>query len=208
VTVPWLFVTISTSHLRDKKQRKVLKVGRVVGGMTMSLDGFVNDRHGDVGPLYPNPDELRQTELLNEAIRTTGAVVMGRRSYDMAQDDFTGYEFQVPIFVLTHHPPVTAAKGQNERLKIHFVTDGPESAIAKAKGAAAEKDVNIVGGVNVLHQLLQKGLVDELQIGIVPIFLGAGLRMFDGMENINLNLTRTRVIESPTRTDLYFRVEK
>jgi dihydrofolate reductase len=176
--------------------------------MTMSLDGFVSDSHGDVSPLYPNFDELRETELLRETIRATGAVLMGSRSYEMAQDDFTGYEFQVPIFVVTHHPPATVAKGQNQHLEIHFVTDGVESAIAQAAAAAGEKDVTVVGGVNVLHQLLQKGLVDELQIGIVPIFLGAGLRMFDDMDNINLKLTRTRVVESPTRTDLYFHVDK
>jgi hypothetical protein len=60
-------------------------MGKVIAGMTMSLDGFVNDRRGDAGPLYPNLAELRETEWLQEVIRTTGAVVMGRHSYDMAQ---------------------------------------------------------------------------------------------------------------------------
>jgi dihydrofolate reductase len=70
--------------------------------MAMSLDGFVNDPNGDVSRLYPDLDALRKTVILQEAIKTTGAVVMGRGAYDMAQGDFTGYEFQVPIFVLTH----------------------------------------------------------------------------------------------------------
>ena len=81
-------------------------MAKVIIGMTMSLDGFVNDRNGDLGRLYPDLEALRRTEILQEAIRTTGAVVMGRHAYDMAKGDFTGYEFQVPIFVLTHHVPV------------------------------------------------------------------------------------------------------
>src|SRR3712207_4949960 len=115
-------------------------MGKVVLGMTISLDGFVNDRNGSVERLYPDLAALRETEILQEAMRTTGAVVMGRRSYDMGQGDFTGYEFQVPIFVLTHHVPEKPAKGENEYLKFHFVTDGVVSAIEKAKVAAGERD--------------------------------------------------------------------
>jgi hypothetical protein len=84
----------------------------VVGGMTMSLDGFVTDRDGSVERLYPDLDALRKTQMLQEQIRTTGAVVMGRHAYDMAEGDLTGYEFQVPIFVLTHHPPEQGPRGQ------------------------------------------------------------------------------------------------
>jgi dihydrofolate reductase len=80
-------------------------MARVIVGMTMSLDGFVSDRNGDVGRLYPDMEAMRQTEQLQEAIRSTGAVVMGRRSYEMGNGDFTGYELQVPIFVLTHQAP-------------------------------------------------------------------------------------------------------
>jgi dihydrofolate reductase len=86
--------------------------------MTMSLDGFVNDRNGDVSRLYPDLAALRQTEMLQESIKTTGAVVMGRRAYDMAEGDFTDYEFQVPVFVLTHHVPEKVAKGENEKLSL------------------------------------------------------------------------------------------
>ena len=87
-------------------------MGNVIVGATMSLDGFMNDRHGDVSRLYPDLEVLRRTEMLQEEIRTTGAVVMGRRSYDMGEGDLTDYEYQVPIFVLTHHVP---EKGPKER---------------------------------------------------------------------------------------------
>src|SRR5712692_4906616 len=154
-------------------------MAKVLLGTTMSLDGFIADRNGDVSRLYPDLDALRKTSLLQESIQRTGAVVMGRHAYDMAQGDFTGYEFQAPIFVLTHHVPEQVAQGENENLKFTFVTDGIESAIAKAKAAAADKCVTVIGGANTAQQLINANLVDELLIGIVPILLGDGLRFFE-----------------------------
>jgi hypothetical protein len=82
-------------------------MGKVISGMTMSLDGFVNDRNGSVQALYPDLTDWTKTEPGKESIQNTGAVVMGRNSYAMAEDPdwFAGnYEYQVPIFVLTPHP--------------------------------------------------------------------------------------------------------
>ncbi|HEX7736166.1 MAG TPA: dihydrofolate reductase family protein [Ktedonobacteraceae bacterium] len=181
-------------------------MGNVIIGATMSLDGFMNDRHGAVERLYPDFEALRKTEMLQEEIQTTGAVVMGRRSYDMGEGDLTGYEYQVPIFVLTHVVPETPIKGENEHLTVTFVTDGIENAIEKAKVAAGNKHVMIVGGAHTAQQCLRAGLVDEIHIGIVPILLGQGLRFFDPLVDEHLKLERTKVFESPTRTDLWFRV--
>src|SRR6266566_3980649 len=88
----------------------------------------------------------RANTELEESIATTGAVVMGRRTYQMGEPDSyaESYEFQVPIFVLTHTVPKPKPK-QNARLRFTFVTDGVESAIAQAKKAAGEKNVTIVG---------------------------------------------------------------
>ena len=183
-------------------------MGKVLLGMAMSLDGFVNDRNGDVGRLYPDLEALRKTEMLREVIKTTGAVVMGRRAYDMAEGDFTGYEFQVPIFVLSHDVPEKVAKGENERLSFTFVTDGIESAIEKAKAAAGDKYVTVIGGANTAQQCIQAGLLDEIQIGIVPVLLGEGLRLFEHIGAEQIELESTRVIESPGVTHLRFRVVK
>src|SRR5437660_3272451 len=170
-------------------------MGKVIIGATMSLDGFMNDRNGDVSRLYPDLEALRRTEMLQEEIQTTGAVVMGRRAYDMAEGDFTDYEFQVPIFVLTHHVPEKVAKGENERLTFTFVTDGIESAIEKAKAAAGGKHVMVIGGANTAQQCIQAGLVDQIQIGIVPILLGEGLRCFEHLGSEQIALRRMRLIE-------------
>ncbi|MBC8171193.1 MAG: dihydrofolate reductase family protein [Anaerolineae bacterium] len=182
-------------------------MGKVVFGMTISLDGFVNDRNGDVSRLYPDLAALHESELLAESMRTTGAVVMGRHSYDMANGDFTGYEYQVPIFVLTHYVPETVAKGENGNLKFNFVTEGIESAIQQAKAAAGAKDVTMVGGVDAAQQAIEAELVDEIQISIMPILFGEGLRLFEHLGK-EVKLEKIKVVDAAERTDLVFRVVK
>lgn len=86
-------------------------MARVIAGMAMSLEGFVADRHGSVARLYPDFAALRERAFMRELSETTGAVVMGYRSYQMANDDYTGYEFQVPLFVLTRRAPEWGASG-------------------------------------------------------------------------------------------------
>jgi dihydrofolate reductase len=183
-------------------------MANVILGMTIFLDGFVNDRNGSVDRLYPDLPHLRGTEALQESIRTTGAVVMGRHAYDMAEGDFTGYEFQVPIFVVTHRVPQQVAKGENDKLRFTFVTDGVERAIEQARAAAGEKDVTVIGGAHIAQQLIKAGLVDELQLSIMPVLLGAGLRLFDQVGPEPIELEKIKVIDSPTRTDIWFRVVK
>ena len=181
-------------------------MGKVIVGTTMSLDGFIKDRQGSVQPLYPDLAALRETEMLQESMRNTGAVVMGRHAYDMAHGDFTGYEYQVPIIVLTHHPPERLPQGANARLTFTYVIDGIEHAIQEAKAAAGEKDVTVIGGANAAQQCINAGLFDELRIGIVPILLGGGLRFFDNISIEPLDLEQMRIFESPSRIDICYRV--
>lgn len=178
--------------------------GKVVIGMTMSLDGFVNDRKGQVEKLYPDLATLRKTKALRDAIKNTGAVVMGRGAYQMGKGDFTGYEFQVPIFVVTHRAPREPAKGENDKLKFTYVTDGLVSAVEQAKAAADGKDVVVVGGADITQQLLDAGLFDELQISIAPILLGRGLRLFEHMKT-EIELEKTDESTLMGMTNLTFR---
>lgn len=186
-------------------------MGKVVLGMTMSLDGFINDRSGSVGALYPDLAALRETEPLKESIQNTGAVVMGRNSFAMSEDPdwFAGnYEYQVPIFVLTHEPPKKHPK-EVGKLTFTFVTDSIKSAIGQAKAAAGDKDVNIIGAASTAQQCLEAGLADELHVDIMPVFLGGGLRPFDGIGEGQIQLERMKVMELPDgRTHLRFRVVK
>jgi dihydrofolate reductase len=184
-------------------------MGNVIVGMTLSLDGFVAGPDGDVSRLYPDLGALRYTEMLAESIRATGAVVMGRRAFAMGDPDaYAGqYEYQVPIFVLTHTPPAKAPR-QDEHLTFTFVTDGIDSAIRQARAAAGDRDVTVVGGASTIRQCLQHGLVDVLQIGLMPVLLGDGLRLFERLSLPPLALEKFSVIESGPRTDIYFRVVK
>ncbi len=181
-------------------------MAKVIGGMTLSLDGFASDPDGDVSQLYPDLGELRDTEMLQEEIRTTGAVVMGRNSYNMGDPDSfaESYEYQVPIFVLTHHVPEKKPK-ETDKLTITFVTAGIERAIASAKAAAGEKNVILIGA-SINQQCLNAGLCDELHIGIMPVLLGGGLRLFEQMDLARFALEKIRLFEAGERTDLWFRV--
>jgi dihydrofolate reductase len=184
-------------------------LAKVIVGMTISIDGFVADQNGNAGRLYPDLAALRHTAYMKDAIEQTGAVLMGRRTFEMADaDSYVGdYEFQVPIFVLTHHPPSVAPK-QDEHLTFTFVSDGVESAVAQAKAAARDKAVQVVGGVSIARQLLDAGLVDELHVDIMPVFLGSGLRSFEGSGLESVRLEKINVQEVGVRTSLRFRVKQ
>jgi dihydrofolate reductase len=186
-------------------------MGKVILGMTMSLDGFINDRAGSVGALYSDLIAWRESTPGKDSIQNTGAVVMGRNSYAMAEDPdwFAGnYEYQVPIFVLTHQPPQRHPK-ETDQLAFTFVTDGIQSAIRQARAVAGDKDVNIIGAASTAQQTLKGGLAEELHVDIMPVLLGGGLRPFEGLEAEQIQLERIDVVALPGgRTHLKFRVIK
>jgi dihydrofolate reductase len=188
-----------------------MNLAKVILGATISLDGFINDRNGSVEALYPDLDAWRNTEPGRESIQNTGAVVMGRNSFAMAEDPdwFAGnYEYQVPIFVLTHAAPKQHPQETGD-LTFTFVTDGIQSAIAQAKAAAGDKDVNVIGAASTARQCLEAGLADELHIDIMPVLLCGGLRLYEDMGMESIQLERMKVVELPGgRTHLRFRVVK
>lgn len=186
-------------------------MGKVIAGMTVSLDGFINDRNGSAQSLSPDFSELLAAHSFKEMVANTGAVIMGRHAYEMA-DPFLwindDYEFQVPIFILTHIPPAKYPKG-NDKLTLTFVTDGVESAISQALTAAGDKNVQIIGGADTIQQCLNSGLCDELGVDVMPVLHGKGLRLFENIDTDKIKLERTKVEETtPSRTSITFRVTK
>jgi dihydrofolate reductase len=186
-------------------------MGKVVAGMSMSLDGYINDANGSVDKLYADFSELHDAPAFQEMIKNTGAVIMGRHAYEMA-DPFVwandDYEFQAPIFVLTHTPPANYPLG-NDKLSFTFVTDGIESAILQAKKTAGNKDVQVIGGASTIHQVLNAGLCDEISLDIITVLLGKGQKMFEHIDFESIQLERTKT-EATTqmRTNMIFRVVK
>ena len=161
--------------------------------------------------------EAVDNEVVAEGLRATGAVVMGRRMFsggdgpwadDANADGWWGDNppFHVPVFVITHHARETVVKEGGTSFT--FVTDGVEAALEQARAAAGDKDVSLAGGANVAQEYLQAGLLDELQIHLVPVFLGGGVRLFDGLGRGQTELEIMRVIGSDAVTHLKFRVVK
>jgi dihydrofolate reductase len=161
------------------------------------------------------------SEILEEAARAPGAVLMGRNMFGGGQgpwgeDTAWGDEpwegwwgdeppFHMPVFVLTHHPREPLVKGETT---FTFVTDGIESALEQAREAAGGKDVAIGGGANVVQQYLKAGLLDEMQIHVAPVLLGEGVRLFEDLGSEHIELEITRVVDSPAVTHLRYRVAK
>jgi dihydrofolate reductase len=152
--------------------------------------------------------------VVEESLANIGAEIMGRGKFGggpgpWGDDPWPGWwgeepPFHMPVFVLTHHArePLTLSD-----TTFTFVTDGIESALDHARSAAAGKDVVIGGGASVINQYLAAGLVDELELHIVPLVLGGGARLFDGV-GPDLRLEQVRAIEAPGVAHLKYRVVK
>ncbi len=152
-------------------------------------------------------------EVVAERLAGTGAILMGRRMFSGGEGPWEGDSkagswwgdeppFGVPVFVLTHHPREPLTKGDTT---FTFVTDGVESAVEQARAAAGDLNVAVYGGASVAQQVLSAGLLDELEVHLVPVLLGGGTRLLDNLDP-GIRLERTRVVDSPTVTHLRYRV--
>jgi dihydrofolate reductase len=159
-------------------------------------------------------EDNADSDVLKESLDAIGAVVMGRRMFsggegawadDPNANGWWGDDapYEVPVFVLTHHArePLQLRGGT-----FTFVTGGIEAALTQAREVAGDKDVLVAGGASIAQQYLAAGLLNELQIHVVPLFLGDGVRLFDRIDPV-AELETTRVIESPTVTHLGYRVK-
>jgi dihydrofolate reductase len=215
-------------------------MARLTCDISMSLDGFIAGPNPTLErPLGDGGERLHEwifglaswrerhgrsggtkdadSDVLEESISATGAVVMGRRMFsggegpweqDPNADGWWGDDppFRAPVFILTHHARETVTKQGGTTFT--FVTDGIEAAAEHARAGAGGKDVTVGGGASVIQQYLQVGLLDELQIHLSPALLGGGVRLFDDLGIGQAELECTRVIHSPRVTHLRYRVVK
>lgn len=203
-------------------------MGKVVLDMSISLDGIAAgpnpnevDRMGAGGerlhawfPFYDPEQESTaevpaeseaEARMVRELFAATGAVVLGKRTFDLGLEPWGGTPFPVPCFVLTHEArdDLVTATGT-----FAFVTDGIERAVHRAQAAAGDKNVLVMGGPTVAQQAVRAGLVDEIAIHMVPVLLGAGSRLFEHLGPEAVELERIELIASPQATHLRFRVAK
>ena len=194
---------------------------KVAAGITTSLDGFItgpNDGPGCglgeggerlhywvFGGTWGYDEEPRgeatgaDKEFLDEGMARAGAVVAGRNMYEAAEAWGGQNPFGVPFFIVTHRPEDEPADGG-----FTFV-NGLDEAIARAREAAAGKDVMIGGVADVIRQALRAGYVEELAISIAPVVLGGGKRLFDDFDE-TVNLESLKVLQSPFATHVTYRV--
>ena len=186
-------------------------MGKVTFGLSMSLDGFIADNHDDPSEVFAWMGRAmdRFHEVVGDALNETGAVIMGRRSFDQIYSeqgwvwpDGTAPEW--PVLVLQSQARASEQKGKTQ---FYFVTDGIESAITKAKALAGEKSVGLHGASSV-QQALKAGLLDEFHLNIAPVLLGEGVRLFDHLGSAPIHLERIRTLETPGATHFSFRVVK
>lgn len=197
-------------------------MSKLIAIMSMSLDGYVADAQDGVGHIfdwYLNSGDVEiqtggadamtfsvsesSAEHLRGLFSELGAVLAGRRTFEVAHG-WGGHHAWGPAFVLTHEIPQGWPRpGSN----VHFVTDGLERAVHQAKAAAHGKAVG-VHGADTIQQLLNLGLLDELQIDLVPLFLGAGIPLFDGLTETPLVLGNPAVIPGVGVTHLRYPVRK
>jgi dihydrofolate reductase len=203
-------------------------MGKVVLDMSVSLDGIgagpnpsEEDRMGVGGERlhawFPFHDPEQEStagapagseadaRMVQELFTATGAVVLGKRTFDLGLEPWGGTPFPVPCFVLTHEArdDLVTATGT-----FAFVTDGIERAVRRAQAAAGDKNVLVMGGPTAAQQAVRAGLVDEIRLHIVPVLFGGGTRLFDDLGTKHIELEPTEVVASPAATHLRFRVVK
>ena len=195
------------------------RIGRVIGDQTISADGYSaglnqteerpfgddgGDGWGDRLHAWMF-DDRRGEPGRGRPARRRPAVIMGRNMFGPVRGEWdrqwNGWwgddpPFHAPVFVLTHH--AREPQPMEGGTTFHFVTDGIESALAQARAAAGDGDISIHGGATTINQYLAAGLVDELRLHIVPLTLGAGTRLFDGVPPLKLEQVKSRAASSVT----------
>jgi dihydrofolate reductase len=198
-------------------------MSKVIVGLSVSLDGFIAGPHdGLEHPLGVGGERLfawmnagPETNRINRFVAPPdaslpvveawsadcGAIVSGRRTFDIAGGWKEGHPIDVPIFVVTHEAPTSGEWSP----RVRFVTDGLEHAVALAREVAGDRYVSVCAA-DPVQQLLRAGLLDEIEVSITPCLLGGGVRLFDHLGADPIDLEQISVIPSDGVTHLRYRV--
>jgi dihydrofolate reductase len=195
-------------------------MSKVVLYMSMSVDGFIAGPDdgpgrglgvggerlhdwlgaGGIDPGSYRPAGDGPSASVFDEMMATGAVITGRRTFDLAGGWSGDHHGGVPIFVLTHAAPAEPAPGS-----ARYVTDGIDSCVAQAKAAAGERDI-LLHGAATAQACLRAGLLDELELQLVPVLLGQGRRLFEDLPPDHVELELVRALDGPAVQHLHYRV--
>lgn len=196
-------------------------MSKVIALMSMSLDGFVADEHDGVDEVFdwyfsgdvevPTSDENftfhvspPSAEHLRSLTTEIGAMLTGRRTFEVANGWGGQHPWGIPAFVVTHEVPDGWPRPDST---VHIITDGMESAVAQARAAADPRSVG-VHGADTIQQLVNAGLLDELRVDLAAVLLGSGVRLFDHLANAPLVLGNPEVVGGVGVTHLRYPVER
>ena len=198
-------------------------MGKVIVGLSISLDGFVagaddglerplgiggerlftwmssGPEANRINSYFAPPDA--SVAVIEGWYAECGAIVSGRRTFDIARGWAGGHPLDVPIFVVTHHPPTQGSWSP----RVTFVTEGIEHAVALAQQAAGDRAVSVCAA-DTAQQLLRAGKLDEIELSVAPVLLASGVRLFDHLGGESIELEQIRMIESEGVTHLRYRV--
>jgi len=195
-------------------------MGKVLSHMTMSLDGYIADPHDQVGEIFDwygagdiamataNKDisfkvDKASAEMLRDLIGTTGALISGRRLFDITNGWGDNHPASPRVVVVTHRPPVDAAQKWPKTIFVGSV----QSAVSEARKIAGDKNV-VIASANVIQQALNLGLVDEVCISLAPVLLGDGIPYFSKLARGHLLLDDPVVVQGRRALHLRYRVRR
>ena len=203
-------------------------MGKIIFDSGISLDGFfAGDNRGPSNPMGGVSGKLHNWmfnqkafweylgieggkedgpdgEFIRQTIARTGAFIMGKRMFEEGEVSWPEDLYKADVYVLTHEEREPWV--QKGTTTFHFINDGIQSALEKAKQSAKGKDIRIQGGANTIQQFLNAGLVDEFFIHIAPVFLGSGIRLFDGIDPDSYEIQIMEVIPSESTTHLRYKL--
>ena len=196
-------------------------MGSLTAHMAMSIDGYVADENDGIDELVgwyftgdvavPTAKEgisfqtdEQSADVLRGALQTNGALISGRRNFDLANGWDGHHPMGVPTFVITHSIPEGWPR---EDSSMHFVTDGIESALEQARAVAGDKDV-VIASPNIAQQYLNAGLLDRIAVSLVPVLLGGGMPFFENLSGAPVRLGTPSVTEGRGVTHLTYDVDR
>lgn len=182
--------------------------GNPMGGVSTKIHKWILNQKAfwEYLGMEGGKEDTFEGQFIRDTNARTGAFIMGKRMFEEGEVSWPEDLYKADVYVLTHEKREPWI--QKGTTSFYFINDGIHSALEKAKQSAKGKDIRIQGGANTIQQFLNAGLVDEFFIHIAPVFLGSGIRLFDGIDKDKYDLKTEEVIPSDLATHLRYKLTR